>query len=134
MTSRQKLGLFILFSRPWNVWAKFSLNKSWNEQQWILNQILSHSLAKNEWAFMVFNKVLVGQEHQEIVQGLDVQSIKESMLWISIQLSIYHDISNKVIGYSYYAINTKTMFLVCCILQISPFQCTCGDKERYTMN
>ena len=68
--------------------------------------------SEKRMSLVVFNKILVGHEHQEIVQGLDVQSIKESMLWISIQLSIYHDISNKVIGYSYYAINTKTMFLV----------------------
>ena len=36
--------------------------------------------SEKRMSLMVFNKVLVGQEHQEIVQGLDVQSIKESML------------------------------------------------------
>ena len=61
-----------------------------------------------------FCQVVVGQEHQEIVQGLDVQSIKESMYVMNINpiayLSRYFEL--KVISYSYYAIDTKTMFLL----------------------
>ena len=61
-----------------------------------------------------FCQVVVGQEHQEIVQGLDVQSIKESMYVMNINpiayLSRYFE--QAVIGYSYYSISIKTMFLL----------------------
>ena len=36
-----------------------------------------------------FCQVVVGQEHQEIVQGLDVQSIKESMYVMNINPIAY---------------------------------------------